>query len=60
MDVKVIGEKNNCEHVLKSIDGNIKWCTKCGMIQVDIYDTGYVMIRREHHYPEVDKKEKES
>ena len=55
MDIQVIGKKNNCDHVLKSIDGNIKWCTKCGMIQVDVYDANFVMLRREHHYPEVEE-----
>ena len=55
MMLKVVGKENGCEHSLKSIDGNIKWCTKCGMIQVDVYDSDFVMLRREHHYPETEK-----
>ncbi len=54
MDVKVFGKKNDCEHSLKAIDGTIKWCTKCGMIELDIYNSDFVMLRREHHYPEVE------
>ena len=55
MDIKVFGKKNNCEHTLKSIDGTIKWCTKCGMIQLDVYNSDFVMLRREHHYPEAEE-----
>lgn len=58
MEIKIIGKKNDCDHSLETINGNIKWCTKCGMLQLDVYDVGFVMLRREHHYPEIieDKK----
>lgn len=55
MEVKIFGKKNNCEHTLRSVDGNIKWCTKCGMIEWDRYDENFVMLRREHHYPELEE-----